>query len=117
MNTENNNTIKVFNKTALINCNELLSNLNLKREPNQRIKVELDFFNYFDLSAKTESILDAIQIIAYDDKADVNRKNSAIYDLVGIVKKMLPHNEMEFLDSLFLDPTENKNHFININKL
>lgn len=117
MNTENTNTIEVFNKTALTNCNKLLSSLNLKREPNERIKVELDFFNYFDLSAKTTSILEAIQIIAYDDRTNVNSKNSAIYDLAEILKKMQPHNEMEFLDSLFLDPTENKSDFININKI
>lgn len=117
MNTENTNTIEVFNKKALIDFNNLLGNLNLKREPQERIKVELDFFNYFDLSAKTTSVLDAIQIIAYDDRVDVNSKNSAIYDLAEIVKKMLPHNEMEFLDSLFLEPTENKTDFININKI
>lgn len=117
MNTENTNTIEVFNKKALKDCNNLLGKLNFKREPQERVKVELDFFNYFDLSAKTTSVLDAIQIIAYDDRVDVNSKNSAIYDLAEIVKKTLPHSEMEFLDSLFIDKTLNENDFININKI
>lgn len=117
MNTENTNTIEVFNKKALIDCNNLLGKLNLKREPQERIKLELDFFNYLDLSTKTTSILDAIQIIAYNDRVDANSKNSAIYDLAEIVKKMMPHSEMEFLDSLFIEKTLNENDFININKI
>lgn len=110
--------ITAFNKEAIKECNSLLENLNPKSEQiNSRLTKELKYYNYFDLIAKTESILTAIQIVAYDDRATTNEKNSVIYDLAEIIKQVLPHNEMEFLDSLFLDATESKSKLTNIETL
>jgi hypothetical protein len=110
--------ITAFNKEVIKNCNSLLTNLTPKsREQNERLTMELKYFNYFDLSAKIESILTAIQIVAYDDRSEPKDKNSVIFDLAEIVKQIFPQNEMEFLDNLFLEPTKNKSDFININQL
>ncbi|OAE92117.1 hypothetical protein [Flavobacterium psychrophilum] len=107
-----------FNKEAFENCNNLLSNLNnTVQDENQPLKFNLQYYNYFDLGAKIESLLTAIQIITKDESQNYNDKNSVIYDLTDIIKQVLPNNEMEFLDNLFLNQSINKNNIIEIKKI
>lgn len=106
-----NTKITEYNKTAL---KEISSNLEFSNWEKEPVKKEITFVDFEDLKNSLFSILNAIEIIGYKgDAIDMGTCGA----LAEIGKKLLPTDEMYFLDSLLINKTDSKSKFSKIENL
>jgi len=88
--------IKLFNPKALIEIEKYLEFSNWDKEP---VKQTITYQDFNDIGLDLSAILDAIITIGYNG----NEKDiSTCASLASIAKKILPINELDFLDSLLI---------------
>lgn len=100
--------ITEYSKKGLKNISEHLELSDWEAEP---VVKQITFSNFADLKNSLYSILDAIEIIGYNgEKKDM----ATCAGLAELAKKMLPTEEMDFLDSLLIKTDNNKKEFSKI---
>lgn len=107
----NTKPITEFNPNALKNVELKFSDW--EKEP---VNMQIRFNNFYSISSDLLTLLDAIEIIGFD--SDSNAGTCA--GLAQIAKKIIPFNEMSFLDDLFLKKVDFKDktsEFINIDTI
>lgn len=103
--------IKQFNPKALIEIEKHLEFSNWETEPVQKTTTYEDFN---DIGLDLSVLLDAIVCIGFNgDSKDL----STCASLARIAKKMIPINELDFLDSLLIRKKDSENVFKEIETL
>jgi hypothetical protein len=100
-----------YSKNALIDIAKNIEFSDWEKEPVQK---QITFSNFEDLKNGLYSILNAIEIIGYKgDATDLGTCGA----LAELGKKLLPTEEMCFLDSLLIKKDDSKNEFSKIENL
>lgn len=100
--------IKEYNPKALKAIKDTLSFSENDSEP---VKIELSFTDFQDITYTVRTILDAIEIIGYNGSStDLD----TCAGLAEIAKKLLTHNQHEFLDNLLIKNKNTENQFVKI---
>lgn len=103
--------ITELNKEALKDIGSYIENSNWKEEP---VIKKITFNNFSDLNCNISAILQAIEMIGFNGtEIDL----SVCASLACIARKLLPNNEMEFLDNLLVKENHTADKFINITHL
>lgn len=109
--SKENTKITEYNPTALKEINTQLEFSDWDKEP---VKKEITFSNFEDLKNSLFTIFNAIEIIGYKgDAIDLGTCGA----LAEIGKKLLPTDEMCFLDSLLIKSNNSKAVYTNIENL
>ncbi len=102
------NKIIEFNPKALKAINEVLEFSKTDSEP---VKLEVSLYDFNDIGLTIETLLKAIEFIGYNgQQSDLE----TCAGLARIAKKLLPKNELDFLDNLLIKNKETENDFIKI---
>lgn len=99
------NPITEYSKKALENIGNYIELSGWEKEP---VTKQMNFYNFSDLIGSVSVILEAIEIIGYDGQ-QTNIATCA--NLASVARKMLPNEEMEFLDRLIIKEERNKEDF------
>lgn len=111
MSTQKTTPIKEFNPTALKGINKHLEFSNWEKEP---VIKKITFSDFDDLKNAIYTILDAIEVIGFNgDKIDLGTCGA----LAQLGKKLLPIEEMNFLDGLLIKKEDSKEAFSKIENL
>lgn len=104
------NTKKIthYNKVALQNADIYIKLSNRDKEPIQK---QITFYNHSDLHCTISEILSAIEFIGFNGK-EPDLVTCA--SLANLAQKLLPSNEMEFLDKLIIQDQTNEKDFVTI---
>lgn len=103
--------ITEYNPTALKEIGKHLEFGNWEKEP---VKKEITFLDFDDLKNAIYTIFDAIEVIGFNgDKIDLGTCGA----LAQLGKKLLPIEEMKFLDNLLIKNEDSKNEFSKIKNL
>ena len=101
--------ITEYSKKALENVGNYIELNDWEKEP---VIKKVTFYNFSDLNCSVSAILQAIEIIGYQgNESDL----STCASLACIARKLLPSEEMEFLDKLIIKEERNKEDFKLIN--
>ncbi|MBF7091121.1 hypothetical protein IUY40_06175 [Flavobacterium sp. ALJ2] len=103
--------ITEYNKKALEDVGAYIELTDRDKEP---IIKKINFYNFTDMMCSVSAILEAIEVIGYNG----NKENLyTCASLASVARKMLPSEEMEFLDRLLIKEDRNKDDFQPIKKL
>jgi hypothetical protein len=111
MSTQKNIPITEYNPKALKEISKNLEFGNWEKEP---VTKQITYQDYESIGIDLRTILNAIEIIGFNGQV---QDLAICASLAKIGEKLLPVNELEFLDSLLIKATENKNEFVKIEKL
>lgn len=103
--------ITEYSKKALENVGAYIELNDWEKEP---IIKKITFYNFTDLICSVSAILEAIEVIGYNDQQE-NMTTCA--NLASVARKMLPNEEMAFIDRLLIKQDMTKNDFQPIKKL
>jgi hypothetical protein len=103
--------ITEYSKEAL---KEISKHLEFSHYQNNQVIQNKTYENFVDIVDDLATILDAIETIGYQGS---NRDLAICGGLAGIAKKMIPRNEMDFLDSLLIKKEDSKTTFSKIENL
>ncbi|REG93001.1 hypothetical protein [Flavobacterium aquicola] len=103
--------ITEYSKEALENIGTYIQLNDWEKEP---IIKKITFYNFTDLMCSISAILEAIEIIGYDGQQD-NRTTCA--NLASVARKMLPNEELAFMDRLLIKRESTKDDFITIKNM
>jgi hypothetical protein len=118
-NTEN-NSIKEINASTIADINELLENVYPERFDDNKEVIEktIGFFSHEDIICNLGLMVKGIEILSLNSGAPDKNTLEVIYGLSTMIKKLLPYDEMSFIDDLILKKTqESKQKFINIHNI
>jgi hypothetical protein len=104
------NTKKIthYNKVALQKADIYIK---LSDQDNAPVQKRITFFNHSDLHCNILSILSAIEFMGLNGNKDDLITCGC---LANLAQKLLPSDEMEFLDGLIIRDSSNKNDFVTI---
>ena len=103
--------IKEYSKNALINIAKHLEFSNYEREP---VTKTITFQDYNDIFLHLNTILSSIETIGFfGQKEDMGLCGG----LAQLAQKLLPLNELDFLDSLLIKKEDSKEDFEKIKNL
>jgi hypothetical protein len=103
--------ITEFNPTAL---KEINSNLEFSTWEKEPVIKQITFSDFNDYKNAIYTLFDAIEVIGFNgDKIDLGTCGA----LAQLGKKLLPNEEMDFLDNLLIKKEDSKNVFSKIENL
>lgn len=102
--------ITEYNKKALENIGTYIELNDWEKEP---VIKKTTFYNFTDLICSVSAILEAIEVIGYNDQQG-NMTTCA--NLASVARKLLPNDEIEFLDRLLIKEDRTKDDFKLIHK-
>ncbi len=103
-----NKEIKEYNPTALKEIKDILEFSKYDSAP---VKIEVSFTDFEDINCSIRTILNAIEFIGYNGTA---KELGTCAGLAEIAIKLLPINELDFLDKLLIKNKHTENEFIEI---
>lgn len=111
MNSQKATQIKEFNPTALKEISKHLEFSNWEKEP---VVKKITFSDFEDLRNSIYTIFDAIEVIGFNG-AKIDLGTCAALAQLG--KKLMPMEEMSFLDDLLIKKEDSKNIFSKIESI
>ena len=110
------NNIKI-NKSALLQLEDLYKDI-IPKENNKPISITLEFNCNIEVAYTQNSIIEIIQKALLEGN-NLEKLSTNIADALDVVKKLIPFNQMEFLDSLLIDNNSNTStvNFVDIKTL
>lgn len=105
-----NKPITKYNANAIKEINKYLEFDSSSDNP---IRVEYSFEDFESIAVTIRTLLNAIETIGYSGSSTKDLGLCA--GLAEIANKLLPLNELDFLDRLLLNSTTKENNFIDIN--
>lgn len=103
--------ITEYSKKALENVGTYIGLNDWEKEP---IIKKTTFYNFTDLICSVSAILEAIEVIGYAEQLG---SMTTCANLASVARKLLPNEEMEFLDRLLIKEDRTKDDFYPIKKL
>ncbi|TRX37874.1 hypothetical protein FNW52_02955 [Flavobacterium sp. ZT3R18] len=103
--------IQEYNKQALI---DIEKHLEFSEYSNSQVTKRITYVDFVDIVDDLTTILTAIEVIGFQGS---NQDLGTCAGLSQIARKMLPRNEMDFLDSLLIKKEGNKEIFSKIDTL
>lgn len=100
--------IKEYNPKAL---KAIKDTLEFSEHDSQPVKIEISFADFEDINCSIRTILNAIEFIGYNGNAI---ELGTCAGLAEIAKKLLPKNELNFLDNLLIKNKDTENDFVKI---
>jgi hypothetical protein len=107
----NTTPIKEYNQKAIVNIGNHLEFNDWEKEP---VIKKITFSDFDDLKNSIYTIFDAIETIGFSGN---ERDLGTCGALAQLGKKLLPTDEMDFLDSLLIKKEDNKEVFSKIKNL
>lgn len=100
-----NTNITEYNQNAL---KEISRNLDFSEYENEPVKIEYRFRDFEDISITLRTLLNAIEFIGFNGQV---QDLGTCASLAQIAEKLLPVNELCFLDKLLIKTDETANEF------
>lgn len=103
--------ITEYSKKALENISNYIELNDWEKEP---VIKKATFYNFTDVMCSVSAILEAIEFIGYSGQ---QQDITTCANLASVARKLLPNEEMEFLDRLLIKEDRTKDDFYPIEKL
>lgn len=105
MKTQQNENIKEINLDSFSRINSFLKKVkpieeNEENEENESVELKIGFYSHYELICNISCLLDGISILSIDSNAPEKDNLRVIYALSNIGRKLIPFEEMDFLDDM-----------------